>query len=303
MRVAVVAAGGVGGYFGGRLAAAGHDVRFLARGSHLDSIRNEGLRIRSERGDLHLRDVVASDDTSEIGLVDVVFFAVKLWDTEKAAETCRPLLGPDTVVIPFQNGVSSMNVLSERLGERHVGGGVAHIAATIAEPGVIGHGGTMAWLTFGEQNGERTPRIVRFLEACEQARIDCTLTDDIERAIWEKFIFLSSFSGLTSLCRRPIGPIREDEDVRALLEEAVHEASAVARAGGVGLPTDAGEKTIAFADGLPADMTSSMSRDLQAGRRLELPWLSGEVVRLGRKYGIPTPVHAAIYGALKFDAG
>lgn len=303
MRIAVMAAGGVGGYFGGRLAAAGHDVSFIARGSHLEHIRQDGLRIESPLGDLKLREATATDDAVEIGSVDVVLFAVKLWDTEGAAEACRPLVDADTMVVTFQNGVSSMDILSERLGAGHVAGGVAHIAASIAEPGLIRHGGTLARLIVGERDGERSSRLSRFAAACEEAGIDCTLAANIEGAIWEKFIFLSAFSGLTSLCRQAIGPIREDVDTRTLFEGAVYEAAAVARAYGIDLSPEAENEILAFASGLPPDMTSSMLRDLQAGRRLELPWLSGEVVRLGREYGIPTPVHSAVYGGLKFHAG
>lgn len=303
MRIAIVAAGGVGGYFGGRLAASGHDVSFIARGPHLDRIRQDGLRIESPLGDLHLRQVAATDDATDIGPVDVVLFAVKLWDTEGAAEACHPLIGAETVVITLQNGVSSMDMLSVRLGAGHVAGGVAHIAASIAEPGLIRHGGTLARLIVGERDGERSSRLSRFAVACGEARIDCTLTANIEGAIWEKFIFLSAFSGLTSLCRQAIGPIMEDKDAQALFEGAIHEATAVARARGIGLSPETENEILVFANGLPPDMTSSMLRDLQAGRRLELPWLSGEVVRLGREYVIPTPVHSAVYGGLKLHAG
>ncbi|HKJ63326.1 MAG TPA: 2-dehydropantoate 2-reductase [Hyphomicrobiales bacterium] len=302
MRIAIMAAGGVGGYFGGRLAAAGHSVHFLARGAHLAAMRKSGLRIESPLGNLHIQDVAVTDDPVVIGPVDAILFAVKLWDTDQAAEACNPLLGPETLVVPLQNGVSSMDVLTRHLGEEYVAGGVAHIAAVIAAPGLIRHSGTMARLTVGERDGRRSARIDALLAALKDAGIDHAYADDITRVIWEKFVFLSALSGLTTLCRQAIGPIRSDPDARALFEGAIGETAAVARAVGVKLADNAEVKTMQFTDGLPDGMKASMLHDLENGRRLELPWLSGEVVRLGRKRGIPTPVHSAVYGALKFYA-
>lgn len=300
MRIAIMAAGGVGGYFGARMAAAGHDIHFLARGAHLKAIRDKGLRVDSANGNIHLKDAQVTDDPAEIGPVDAVLFAVKLWDTDTAAEACKPLLGPNTFVVPFQNGVGSMDALTRHLGAERTCGGVAHIAAVIGEPGVIKHTGTMARLTVGERDGSVTPRMEKLKAAFADGGFDHAVSTDISRAIWEKFIFLSSLSGLTSLCRQPVGPIREDPDSRALFEAAIHETAAVGRAEGVNLPDHTEAKTISFLDGLPPVMKASMLHDLEAGRRLELPWLSGEVVRLGRKHGIATPVHAAVLGALKF---
>mgnify|MGYP003571169237 CR=1 FL=1 len=302
MRIAIMAAGGVGGYFGGRLAAAGHDVHFIARGAHLAAIRENGLRIESPLGDLHLKDVPVTDNPADVGPVEAVLFAVKLWDTDEAAEACKPLLGAQTVVVPFQNGVSSIAVLVEHLGARHVAGGVAHIAAVIGGPGVIRHNGTMAKLTVGERDGSHSARIEKLLAAFKDAGFDYAQADDITRTIWEKFVFLSALSGLTALCRQAIGPIRSNPDARALLEGAVKETALVGRAEGVNLADDIEANTMAFTDGLPDGMKASMLHDLENGQRLELSWLSGEVVRLGRKHRIPTPVHFAVYGALKFYA-
>ncbi|ESR24509.1 ketopantoate reductase family protein [Lutibaculum baratangense] len=303
MRIAVMAAGGVGGYFGGRLAAAGHDVHFIARGAHLDAIRAEGLRIESPLGDLRLADASATDDPATIGGVDVVIFAVKLWDTERAAIACRPLLKPDTLVVTFQNGVSSLGTLSEHLGAEHVAGGVAHIAAVIGAPGLIRHGGTMAKLTIGERSGGRSARIGRLVECFRAADVECLESEAIERAIWEKFVFLSALSGMTALCRQPIGPIRSAPDAWALFGAAVAETAAVARACGVDLPPDTEERTLSFSAGLPEGMKASMLHDLEAGRPLELRWLSGEVVRLGRVHGVATPAHLAALAALNFYSG
>lgn len=303
MRIAVMAAGGVGGYFGGRLAAAGHDVHFIARGAHLDAIRAGGLRIESPLGDVRLADASATDEPATIGAVDIVIFAVKLWDTERAAIACRPLLKPDTLVVTFQNGVSSLDVLSEHLGAEHVAGGVAHIAAVIGAPGLIRHGGTMAKLTIGERGGGRSDRIGRLVESFRAAGVECIESESIERAIWEKFVFLSALSGMTALCRQPIGPIRSDPDAWVMFEAAVAETAAVARACGVDLPPDTEEKILSFSAGLPEGMKASMLHDLEAGRPLELRWLSGEVVRLGRVHGVPTPAHLAAHAALNFYSG
>jgi len=302
MRIAILAAGGVGGYFGGRLAAAGHDVSFLARGAHLRALRDNGLRVESVLGDLHLAAVSVTDDPVAIGPVEAVMLAVKLWDLDQGAAACKPLIGTNTVVVPFLNGVTSVGVLSDHLGAEHVAGGVAHIAAVIGAPGVIRHAGTMAKLTVGECDGGNSARMDRLLAAFGDAGIDHAQSDDITRTIWEKFVFLSALSGLTALCRQSVGPIRGDDDARALFEGAVAETTAVGRAEGVNLAEDTVAKTLAFTDGLPDGMKASMLHDLENGRRLELPWLSGTVVRLGRDHGIPTPVHSAIYGALKFYA-
>lgn len=300
MRIAIMATGGVGGYFGGRLAAAGHDVQFIARGAHLSALRDEGLRIESQVENLHLTDLSVTDDPASIGPVDVVLFAVKLWDMQQSAEACKPLLGPDTVVIPFLNGVSCIDVLSECLGLEHVAGGVAHIASVISAPGVIQHTGPLARLFIGELSGEQSARIDELAAALDDAKVEHQVSEDISQTIWEKFVFLSSLSGLTSLCRQTLGPIRNDPNSRALFEGAVGETAAVGRAEGIDLGDDLEEKTMTFVDALPENMRSSMQHDLENGRRLELPWLSGSVVQLGRKHGIETPVHSAVYGALSF---
>jgi 2-dehydropantoate 2-reductase len=291
--------GGVGGYFGARLAAAGHDVAFIARGAHLAAMRERGLRVESGNGELHLETVTATDDPAAVGPVDVVIFAVKLWDMETAAEACGPLLGEGTAVIPFLNGVDAVDVLTTLLGAEHTLGGVAYIASVIAAPGVIRHSGTMAKLVFGEVDGKRTPRVKGFLSACREAGFEAEVPEDILGAIWEKFIFLSAMSGVTTAARRPFGFIRDDPDGRPVFEAAMAEAAAVARARGIGLADDIVERRMTFGDGLPATMMSSMQQDLAAGRRLEAPWLSGAVSRLGREYGIATPVSDTLYAVVK----
>jgi 2-dehydropantoate 2-reductase len=299
MRIAVMGAGGVGGYFGARLAQAGHDVAFVARGRHLAAMRERGLAVRSANGDVHLASPRASDDASSLGAADVVMFAVKLWDTEAAAAQCAPLVRDGGVVIPFQNGVESVERIGAVLGADRVAGGVAQIAATIGEPGVIVHTGTMARLRVGAAQPSQQPRIDAFATACRNARIDVDVVPDVRIALWAKFGFLAAMSGLTSVARKPIGVVRSDADMRAVFEAAVGEAWALARARGVALPDDYVAQQLAFADGLPYEMTSSMANDLAAGNRLEAPWLAGAVARMGRERGVATPVSATLYAALK----
>jgi 2-dehydropantoate 2-reductase len=302
VKIAIVGAGGVGGYFGARLAAAGEDVTFIARGAHLEAMQKEGLRVRSALGDLHLKLVRATNDPAAVGPVDLAIIAVKLWSTEEAVESAKPLLGPHTGVVSFQNGVDAVDVLVRRLGRAHAMGGVAHIAALIEAPSVIRHNGTLARLTFGELDGTASPRAKAFLEACTRAGIEAHLSGDIQRAIWEKFVFLVGLSGMTSLTRMPIGPIREDPVTRELLRDVMNEVVAVARVKGIDLPPDTVDQQMRFTDDLPRDMVSSMLGDLRRGNRLEVPWLSGAVVRLGREAGVPTPLNRAIYAALKLHA-
>lgn len=303
MKIAVMGTGGVGGYFGGRLAAKKFDVSFIARGGHLAAIRRYGLRVESAKGNIHLKHVKATDKPKEIGPVDYVLFTVKLADTESAIEAIRPLIGKDTVVISLQNGVDAEPLLSEKLGLQHVMGGLAFIAAVITAPGVIKHTGTMARVVFGELDGTRTPRAETLLAAFRDAGVDAEISDNIEKAIWEKFIFLVALSGVTTVTRKPIGVLRADTDTRALLRAVMAEVAAVARAQGIGIDDAFVDNRLAFADTLPPEMTSSMHEDLERGNRLELDWLAGTVVRLGREFGIATPANAFIYAALKHRAG
>jgi 2-dehydropantoate 2-reductase len=299
MRIAVMAAGGVGGYFGAKLALAGHDVAFIARGRHLAAIRESGLVVQSGGGDVRLAKPVASDDPRSLGRFDIVLFAVKLWDTEIAAEAIKPLIVGGGAVIPFQNGVDAIERIGAIVGKAHVLGGVAYIAATIAEPGVIRHTGQMARLRFGPVLPEQQPAARDFHRACIGAGINAELVSDIHRAIWEKFVFLAAMSGVTSATRQPIGVIRSDADLRGCLEDAMREAWAVGRARGVALADDFIAQQMTFAQGLPAEMKSSMLNDLIAGNRLEAPWLSGAVARMAKPAGIAAPVNATLYAAVK----
>ena len=299
MRIAMMGSGGVGGYFGARLAQAGHDVTFIARGRHLAAMRANGLHVKSGSGDLHLPHPRATDDPSTIEPVDVVFFAVKLWDTEDAARAIAPLLARGGVVIPFQNGVESMQRIGAIVGAERVLGGTAHIAASIGEPGVIVHLGTMQRIRIGSARGEPPAVAHALVAALKEVGVDAEVVTDIVRALWEKFCFLVALSGMTAAARQPIGVIREDADMRVVFEVAVREAWTLARAKGVALADDFVQNQMRFADGLPHAMKASMLHDLAAGNRLEAPWLSGAVARMAREIGLATPVHATLYAVIK----
>ncbi|HEX6792615.1 MAG TPA: 2-dehydropantoate 2-reductase [Casimicrobiaceae bacterium] len=299
MRIAVFGAGGVGGYFGAKLAQAGNDVAFIARGAHLQAMRRGGLRIESAGGDIGVRSVVATDDPSSLVPVDVVMLCVKLWDVEEAAAKIAPLLGRDGVVIAFQNGIDSPEILARAVGDARVLGGVAYIAAAIGAPGVVVHTGSMAKLRVGAFDDRLKDRASAFVDACTSAGIDAEVAPGIRRAIWEKFVFLAALSGVTALSRQPVGAVRSDPDLRAAFAAAMKEAVALARARNVALPDDFLPKQMRAIDGLPAEMRSSMQNDLLAGRRLEAPWLCGRVAELSAAAGLAAPVNATIYAGLK----
>lgn len=299
MRIAVIGAGGVGGAFGAALAKAGADVTFVARGAHLEAMRRNGLRIEGGRGETVINPAQATDDPATIGPVDFVMFCVKLWDVESAGEAIRSLVGPTTAVIPFQNGIDAPERLVAILGKQAVMGGVAQISATIAEPGVIRQTGTFMRLVFGELDGGQSARGEAFHALCQKAGFDSTHSKRIQTDLWLKFVLLATNSGFTAATRTAIGRLRDDPDIAPLMREAVAEAVAVGRARGVALPEDVVDRTMAGTAGLPAPMLASMAHDLLRGGRLELPWLSGKVVALGRDLGVPTPVHAMLYAVLK----
>jgi 2-dehydropantoate 2-reductase len=299
MRVAVMAAGAVGGYYGGRLAAAGHDVAFVARGAHRDAIRRDGLTIESTLGNLQLSKVNVTDDPKQIGPVDLVLFAVKLWDTEAAGELARPLVGSQTRVITFQNGVDSVERLAPILGDEATVGGATYVVTMIARPGVIRHTGQMAKVRCGRLDRRADPVLAEYVEHMKAANIDATLADDMLLDIWKKFVLLSGTSGITASTRQPLGVIRDDPDMRAFLFQLMHETIAVGRAAGVDFPTDFPAELEHTVAGFPPTMKASLANDLEAGNRLELDWLAGKVVALGRKHGVPTPGHTAVYAILK----
>lgn len=304
MRIAVIGSGGVGGFYGGRLAHAGYDVSFVARGRHLAAMREHGLTIENvPQGNIHLPHVSATDDPAAIGIVDVVLIAVKLWDTETAARAAPPLMGPHTTVVSLQNGVTKDDILHGIFPASAVMGGVVYVATSIARPGVIRQTGTMQRCVIGEYDGQESERAKRLMDAMRQAGVQADVSLDIRRSIWEKFVFLVGLSGTTATMRSPLGPIRADPQSSAFLLDLMKETVAVGRASGVDLPVDYAEQRMAFAHSLPADMTSSMHHDLERGNRLEVDWLSGVVVQLGQRLGVPTPANRAVRDILALHAG
>lgn len=298
MRIAAMGAGGVGGYFGARLQQAGHEVAFFARGKHFAALKEKGLTLKSPLGAAQLAVQVFSDP-AQTEPVDVVMFAVKLWDTESAAEQLRPVVGKHTVIIPFQNGVESIERLAKIFPREQILGGSAYIATRISAPGVIEHIGTMAGMEFGPLKPAQRAAAEAFLAACQGAGINAKLADDIVRVIWQKFIFLVGVSSATAVARVPLGVVRSDPDLRWLLEQAMRETDRLARARGVAVPEDFVETRMQFAETLPAEMRASMAHDLEAGGKLEAPWLCGAVARMSAEAGLDAPVNRAVYAALR----
>jgi 2-dehydropantoate 2-reductase len=261
-------------------------------------MRERGLRIESPNGDLHLPTVNATDDPATIGPVDIVFFAVKLYDTNDAVKMLPPLIGPQTIVIPFQNGVESVRVLTQAVGKQHVAGGAAYVAAVIAEPGLIRHT-AMNRLVFGPVAGQPSPLLKELLEICTRAGIDATLSDHIQVDIWSKFVRLTAYSAMTAVTRSPIGPVRQDHDLRTMMETLLHESITVARSRQIPLPSSTFAEAVAATDALPATARSSMLEDLERGRPLELPWLSGGIVRIAEEVGVSVPTHRLVVALLR----
>lgn len=302
MRIVVVGTGGVGGYFGARLALAGNDVTFIARGAHLHAMRENGLRVMSPLGDMHLPKPHVTESPAEAGKADLIILGVKLWGTVAAIHSIKPLVDQGAAVISFQNGVQKDELLRAFLGDEAILGGACYIASTIDAPGQIRHTGTMAKLVFGEFDGHPSERVKTFLDTCIKAGIEATISPKIHRTLWEKFVFLVGLSGTTTIIRKPIGAIRSNLRTRAFLLDAMGEVVSVGRAQGVDLEEGFAERQLAFCDGLPAEMTSSMHKDLDRGNPLEVQWLSGDVVERGEATGIPTPVNRAILDALTLHA-
>ena len=299
MKIAAMAAGAVGSYFGGRMQAAGHDVAYIARRAHLDALRKDGLKIQSTLGDLHLPKVNATPDPKQVGPVDIVFFAVKLWDTETAAELARPLIGPNTRVITLQNGVDSYERVSAILGKEHTIPGTAYIAAVLGGPGVMLHTSKFATMRCGTIDGKPDARLSAFVEAAKVAGIDIQPQEDMNRERWQKFIFLSSMAGVNCMTRQAIGKVLADPDTRTFYKRLMQECLAVGQKSGAKVPSSWVDDRMTFSDNAPPGMKASMLHDLEAGNRLELDWLTGKVVSLGRELGVPTPASEAVYTAVK----
>jgi 2-dehydropantoate 2-reductase len=299
LQITIFGAGAVGAYFGGRLAETGQDVAFVARGEALRAMRERGLRVASTEGDFVIQPARASDTPAELGPADVVLLGVKAWQVPDAARAMGPLLGPDTFVVPLQNGVEAPAQLAAVLGPERVLGGLCRILAWIAAPGEIRHEGVEPYIGFGELAGGLSPRVERLQQAFARCRgVTAEALEDVRAELWRKFLFIASVSGLGAVTREPIGVFRARPETRDQLERAMREVLAVARAHGVALPDDTVEETLAFTDTVPAEGTASMQRDIIAGRPSELEAQSGAVVRLGREKGVATPVHEELYRLL-----
>jgi 2-dehydropantoate 2-reductase len=297
LRVLVAGAGGVGGYVGARLAEAGHDVTFLARGRHLAAIREHGLALHSVRGDAHVR-CAATDDPEEAGPVDAVLVCVKSYDTAALAPRLAPVLADGAGVVSLQNGVDNEDVLAESLGGDRVLGGVAYIFSTITEPGVVTHTGGPASVVLGERDGRRSARAERLHAALTTAGVDATLADDVRVTLWTKLVFLSALTGTTAATRLPLGEIRAQPESWDVFRRLAEEVAAVGRASGVPLPDDVVDGAVSLASGLEAGATSSLSHDLVSGHRMELDALQGSVVRRGDALGVDVPVSRTVHGLL-----
>ncbi|MCP5150678.1 MAG: 2-dehydropantoate 2-reductase [Chromatiales bacterium] len=301
MRIAVMGAGGVGGYLGARLAAAGNDVHLIARGAHLAALRASGLRLRGVEP-LDLPDIVATDDPATVGPVDLVLFCVKLYDTDAATAAVAPLVGADTMVLTLQNGIESVARIGAALGTQAVLGGAAYFPANITAPGEVTYLGKIARMphvAFGEPGGGPSTRTRRLARICEDAGIEARVCDDTDLVLWEKFLLIAGTSATTTIARCTIGAVRDDPDLRWLLAAAIGEAARVGRAAGIALADDAEQRILDVLETNPADGKSSQLVDLENGKRLELDGLSGAVVRMGRALAEPTPVHSTVYAALK----
>jgi 2-dehydropantoate 2-reductase len=298
MHIVIFGAGGVGGYFGGRLAQAGEKVTFIARGDHLQAMIKNGLTVESIKGNFSVQPVTATDDISSLKDVAVVLVCVKTWDIPQAAGAILPILGPGTYAVPLENGVEAASVLAGKLGKDHVLGGLCRIASRIASPGVIQHTAIEPYVAFGELDNHPTERSQKLLQAFQRAGIMAEIPSDINLAVWQKFLFISAVSGLGAITRVPFGSFRSLDGTRQILLEALKECYAVGMALGVDLPATSPTDTLSYIDSLPAGTTASMQRDIIEGRPSELEAQNGAILRMGQKLNVPTPIHAFIYYSL-----
>ncbi|MDP9192235.1 MAG: 2-dehydropantoate 2-reductase [Acidobacteriota bacterium] len=298
MRIAVIGAGGVGGYFGGRLAQAGSDVTFIARGATLEALRAGGLRVDSVLGDYVVSPVNATDDPRSVGLVDAILMAVKAWQIPEAAVQITPMLGEDTMVVPLENGIDAPEVLAGIVGEQHVVGGLCAIVSFSVAPGHIRHAASEPIVMFGELDNRRSERVERLRVAFAEAGVHVEVPPDIRRSLWSKFLFIATLSGIGALTRVAVGVWRADEEIRALADRSLREVLQLAIARGIDLGDDAIERTWLRYDGLAPESTSSMQRDIMEGKPSELEAQLGAIVRLARESGVDVPVTAMIYHAL-----
>ena len=299
MRIVIFGTGGVGGFFGGRLARAGEDVTFIARGEHLRAIKADGLKVDSTAGDFVISPAKATDDVSDVGETDLVILGVKAWQVPEAARAIKPIVGPNTTVLPLQNGVEAVSQLVDELGSANVIGGLCRIVSFVVGPGHIRHAGFTPSIIIGELDNLRTDRIIRIEELFTRAGLEITIAQDIQVALWTKFLFIASFSGVGAMANAPAGVIRSDPKWRTQIINAMEEIYTLAHARGINLPPDSIDTVMRAVDALPEDATSSMQRDIAAGKPSELDSQNGAVVRMAHETGIEVPTHTLIYETLK----
>jgi 2-dehydropantoate 2-reductase len=299
MRIVIFGTGGVGGYFGGRLARAGEDVTFVARGEHLRAIKVNGLKVDSTDGDFVINPAKATDDVSHMGEVDLVILGVKAWQVPEAARAIKPIVGAQTTVLPLQNGVEAVSQLVDELGSESVIGGLCRIVSYVVEPGHIRHAGFEPSIIIGELDNRHTDRIARIEQVFKHAGLNISIAKDIQVALWTKFLFIASFSGVGAVANAPAGVLRSDAKWRAQMLNAMKEIYTLAHARGINLPPDSIDRVMSSVDGLPEDATSSMQRDIAAGKPSELEAQNGAIVRMAREAGVEVPTHELIYKKLR----
>ena len=299
MRIVVIGSGGTGGYFGGLLARAGEDVTFLARGTQLEALRTHGLTVKSRLAGTFTLPVHATSDPQEIGAVDLVLFCVKTYDTKAASAGIGHFIGPETVVLPIQNGIDAAERLGREVGAQHIIGGVAYVTSQVESPGVIAQIAGAGSIELGELAGGQSERTQRVQQVLQHAGISAQLPDDIRVTLWEKFLFICAFSGVTALTRLPLGQVFAYQETSALLKVVLKEGEALARAHAIALPVDIVERSYATLQASEPEAMGSMAFDLLAGRRLEIEALNGTIMRLGKEHNLSLPFNAAIYAALK----
>ncbi len=298
MHIVIFGTGGVGGYFGARLAQAGETVTFIARGAHLDAMQQNGLHIKSIKGNITINPIQATDDPFSVGKADFIFCTVKAWQVPEAAKAMRPMVGDDTVIVPLLNGVEATTQLAKVVGSERVMGGLCWILSTIERPGVIHHSGLEPQIIFGELDNRRSQRIERLYQICDYAKIQVEIPHDIVASLWEKFIYIAAISGMAAITRSPVGIIRTIPQTRQMIEHAIDEIIAVGWEKRVNLAEDVFARTLAFIDSMPPSSTLSMQRDIMQGRPSELEAQNGAVVRFGKEVNVTTSINAFIYHSL-----
>jgi 2-dehydropantoate 2-reductase len=299
MKIAIMGAGGVGGYFGGLLAKGDHDVHFLARGAHLKAIKKDGLTIEGVEEEGFTLPVSATENPEDIGPVDLVLFCVKSYDTDSSASMLSPLLGPETVVLTLQNGVDNEEKIQKIIGKEKVMGGVAYMSSQVIQPGIIRKAGGPRKIVFGEMDGSMTERAKEIRKVFESGGIDCEISEQIQKVLWEKFLFICAMGGMTAVTRKPIGPIRKFPQAWEMCIAVMREVGEVAKALSIPLDGEIVEKSTSLIQGFPENTRASLLADLEMGKRLEIDALNGTVVRLGEEHGVSTPTNRFIYQCLK----